>query len=152
MSDVSTSTLRDGTLVRHKDRGYQGSIEGTTSIKACFTQKGVPLQTLTSKESFQYRIVVAGEAMRQIAPLEDLQVLDLAAVIDCVACHKPFCTKPTLVGKPSGRCVCEGWICPVCLACQTKEAAQDKATACVQQRKRFLRKVANSKKNSSVKA
>lgn len=151
MSDAPTSSLRDGTLVRHKDRGYQGAIEGTTSIKACFTQKGAPLVMPLSKEMFQYRIVVAGEVMRQIAPLEDLQVLDAAAVIECVACHKPFCTKPALVGKPNGRCVCEGWICPVCLACQTKEAAQNKATACVQQRKRFLRKVANSKKTLGLK-
>jgi hypothetical protein len=148
MSDVLTSSLRDGTLVRHKDRGYQGTIEGTTSIKACFTKKGASLPTPISKEIFQYRIVVAGETMRQIAPLEDLEILDLAAVIDCVACHKPFCTKPALVGKPGGRCVCNGWICPVCMACQTEEAAQNKATACAQQRKRFSRKAANGKKTA----
>lgn len=146
MSDVFTSNLREGTLVRHRDKGYQGTIEGTTAIKACFTKKGASLQTPITKESFQYRIVVAGEAMRQIAPLEDLEVLALAAVIGCVACHKPFCTKPALAGKPGGRCVCDGWICPVCLACQTVEAAHNKATACAQQRKRFSRKAANGKK------
>jgi len=148
MSDLMTSNLRDGTVVRHKHRGYEGMIEGTTSIKACFTSKGAALRTPITKEIFQYRIVVAGETMRQIAPLEDLEVLDLAAVIDCAACHKSFCTKPALVGKPGGRCVCNGWICPVCLACQTEEAAQNKATACAQQRKRFSRKAVNVKKPS----
>lgn len=147
MVDVPASSLRDGTLVRHKDRGYQGRIEGTTSIKACFTRKGMSLQAPLAKEIFQYRIVVFGETMRQIAPLEDLEVLDLAAEIHCAACHKPFCTKPGLVGKPGGRCACGGWICPVCMACQKEENTQPKASACAHQRKRFLRKLAARKTN-----
>jgi hypothetical protein len=148
MSDKLDASLRDGTLVRHKDKGYQGKIEGTTSIKACFTRGGVLLQAPVTKEIFQYRILVAGELMRQIAPLEDLEVLDAVEEINCVACHKRFYTKPGLVGKPCGRCACGGWICPVCTACQTEEAAQNKATGCTHQRKRFLKKLANDKKTS----
>jgi hypothetical protein len=103
---------------------------------------------LVTKEIFQYRISVAGESMRRIAPLEDLEILDAAAEINCVACQKPFHSKPGLLGKPCGHCACGGWICPVCLACQTAEAAQDRTTSCAQQRKRMLRKFANDKKAS----
>jgi hypothetical protein len=149
MSDKLAAGLRDGTLVRHKDRGYEGKIEGTTSIKACFTRRGASLQGPATKEIFQYRISVAGEAMRQIAPLEDLEILDAATEISCVACQKSFYTKPGLAGKPCGRCACGGWICPVCMTCQTEEAAQNKATACIHQRKRFSRKLANDKKISA---
>ncbi len=148
MSDKHEDSLRDGTLVRHKSRGYEGKIEGTTSIKACFTRGGATLPMPATKETFQYRISVAGESMRQIAPLEDLEILDAAAEVNCVACHKRFHTKPGLLGKPCGRCACGGWICPACMACQTEEAAQNKATGCIHQRKRFLRKFANGKKAS----
>jgi hypothetical protein len=89
---------------------------------------------------FQYRISVAGESMRQVAPFEDLEVLEAAAQISCIACHEQFQTKPGLVGKPSGRCACGNWICPVCMACQTEDAAKNKATACLYQRKRFSKK------------
>ncbi len=146
MSDKRDISLRDGTLVRHKNKGYQGTIEGTTSIKACFTSGGAALPIPATKETFQYRISVAGESMRQVAPLEDLEILDAAAEVNCVACHSSFYTKPGLLGKPCGRCACGGWICPTCMACQTEEAAQNKATACIHQRKRFLRKSANQKK------
>ena len=81
MSDKTETTLRDGTLVRHRSNGYQGKIEGTTSIRACFTRGGTSVQAATSKETFQYRISVAGESMRQVAPLEDLEVLEAAAVV-----------------------------------------------------------------------
>jgi len=141
MTDKTETTLRDGTLVRHRSNGYQGKIEGTTSIRACFTRGGTSVQAATSKETFQYRISVAGESMRQVAPLEDLEVLEAAAEITCVACHKQFQTKPGLAGKPCGRCACGNWICPVCMACQTEEAAKNKATACLHQRKRFSKKV-----------
>ena len=149
MSDKVDLILRDGTLVRHTSQGYQGKIEGTTSIRACFTKGGVSLQAPTSKEGFQYRISVAGESIRQIAPLEDLEVLEAAAQINCIACHKSFRTKLGLVGKPCGRCGCGGWICPVCMACQTEEVAQKKATACLYQRKRFLKKLARDRKASN---
>jgi hypothetical protein len=145
MSHKLGESLRDGTLVRHKEKGYQGKIEGTTSIKACFTRGGESLQTSVTKETFQYRISIAGESIRQIAPLEDLEVLDAAEEIGCVACHERFYTKPGLVRMPSGRCACGGWICPLCMSCQTQEAAQNKKTVCPYQRKRFL-KLANSKK------
>jgi hypothetical protein len=148
MSDKLEAGLRDGTLVRHKAKGYQGKIEGTTSIKACFTKGGAALQTTVTKETFQYRISVAGESLRRIAPLEDLEVLAAAIEMDCCACHQHFYSKPDVAGKPCGRCVCGGWICPACLACQTEEAAQNKTTGCKYQRKRLLRKLASDKKSS----
>jgi hypothetical protein len=149
MADKLDESLRDGTLVRHKDKGYQGKIEGTTSIKACFTKGGAALQASVTKETFQYRISIAGESIRQIAPLEDLEVLDAAEEVDCVACHERFYTKPGMVGKPCGRCACGGWICPACMACQTEEAVRNKKTECIDQRKRFL-KLANSKKSAGA--
>ena len=146
MPDKIDISLRDGTLVRHKNRGYEGKIEGTTAIKACFTRGGTLLDLPITKEAFQYRVVVSGQSMRYIAPGEDLEILDAAAEIICVRCHKTFHSKPGLTGKAAGRCACGGWICPVCMGCQTEEAAQDKATACSNQRKRFVRKLANEKK------
>ena len=139
-------SLRDGTLVRHKQRGYEGKIEGTTAIKACFTKGGTLLSVPITKEAFQYRISVSGESMRQIAPIDDLEILDATAEIVCVRCHKTFHTKPGLAGKPGGRCTCGRWICPVCMGCQTDEAAQVKATSCTHQRKRLLKKLAAEKK------
>ena len=133
-------SLRDGTLVRHIKKGYEGKIEGTTAIKACFTRGGASLGVPISKEVFQYRVAVSGESMRYIAPMEDLEILDAAAAVPCVRCHKSFFTKPGLAGKAGGRCTCGGWICPVCAACQSEEAANDKATSCITQRKRFLKK------------
>jgi hypothetical protein len=141
-------SLRDGTLVRHKNRGYEGKIEGTTSIKACYTRGGALLEMPMTKEPFQYRVAVSGELMRHIAPFEDLEVLDAAAEILCLRCHKTFHTKPGLVSKACGRCACGGWICPVCMGCQTEDAAKDKATSCPHQRKRFLKQLAKEKKNS----
>jgi hypothetical protein len=135
--------LRDGTLVRHKKRGYQGKIEGTTAIKACFTRDGTLLNTPVTKEAFQYRVAVSGESMRQIAPEEDLEVLDATADIECVICHKMFRTKPGLVGKAGGRCSCGSWICTACLGCQAEEATA--AARCKNQRKRVLKKLANVK-------
>jgi hypothetical protein len=136
--------LRDGTLVRHKKRGYQGKIEGTTAIKACFTRDGTLLNTPVTKEAFQYRVAVSGESMRQIAPEEDLEILDATADIECVICHKMFRTKPGLVGKAGGRCACGGWICTVCLGCQAEESTAA-ATHCKSQRKRVLKKLASVK-------
>ncbi len=140
MTDRLDHSLRDGTLVRHKKKGYEGKIEGTTAIKTCFTRDGVSLEAPGSKEAFQYRIFVNGESMRYIAPFEDLEILDSVEAIICVRCHKSFYTKPGLTDKPCGRCACGAWICPVCLGCQSEEAAKDKTTSCANQRKRFLRK------------
>src|SRR5688572_31347295 len=71
--------LRDGTLVRHKLKGYEGKIEGTTAIKACFTKGGASLET--TKETFQYRVVVNGQSMRYIAPVDDLEIVDAVVEI-----------------------------------------------------------------------
>ena len=38
---VNKASLQDGTLVRHKTIGYQGTIEGKTEIKTCFTRGGI---------------------------------------------------------------------------------------------------------------
>jgi hypothetical protein len=146
MAEKIDISLRDGTLVRHKNRGYEGKIEGTTAIKACFTRGGALLEEPITKEAFQYRVAVTGQSMRYIAPMDDLEILDAAAEILCVRCHKTFHTKPGLAGKACGRCACGGWICPVCLGCQTEDAAKDKATSCISQRKRFLKKLASEKK------
>ena len=35
---INKISLQDGTLVRHKVIGYQGTIEGKTEIKTCFTR------------------------------------------------------------------------------------------------------------------
>jgi hypothetical protein len=75
MVDKSRPSLADGTLVRHKTKGYEGKIEGITGIKACFTREGIPSPPSLNKEPFQYRIVVRGESMRRIAPAEDLEVI-----------------------------------------------------------------------------
>ncbi|HWH75758.1 MAG TPA: hypothetical protein VNT76_00245, partial [Candidatus Binatus sp.] len=106
MTEVTTISLRDGTLVRHKQKGYEGKIEGTTAIKSCFTRGGTLLDPPTTKEAFQYRVVVSGETSRFIAPVEDLEILDEAIAIVCVRCSKGFYTKPGLTGKVCGRCAC----------------------------------------------
>ncbi len=137
-----TISLRDGTVVRHKNKGYEGKIEGTTAIKACFTRGGMLMDAPMSKEAFQYRVVVTGENARCIAPAEDLEILDATTGIVCVRCQKIFNTKPGLVGKPGGRCACGSWICPSCQGCRVEVAGEDKKKACLSQRKRFLRKTA----------
>ena len=49
---VSKTSLQDGTLVRHKIIGYQGTIEGKTEIKTCFTRGGASLAIPPAKETF----------------------------------------------------------------------------------------------------
>ena len=146
MEEKPEISLRDGTMVRHKNKGYEGKIEGRTAIKACFTRGGMLLDGPVSKEAFQYRVAVHGEASRCIAPAEDLEILDASSAIICVRCQKSFNTKPGLAGKPGGRCVCGGWICPSCQACRAEDPGEDKKKACLSQRKRFLRKAASLKK------
>jgi hypothetical protein len=146
MEEKPEISLRDGTMVRHKNKGYEGKIEGKTAIKACFTRGGMLLDGPVSKEAFQYRVAVHGEASRCIAPAEDLEILDASSAIICVRCQKSFNTKPGLAGKPGGRCVCGGWICPSCQACRAEDPGEDKKKACLSQRKRFLRKAASLKK------
>ena len=146
MGDKVEISLRDGTLVRHKSKGYEGKIEGTTAIKTCFTRGGNLLDTPISKEPFQYRVVVSGMSLRYIAPVDDLEILDEAMEIHCVRCNKPFYTKPGLAAKVCGRCACGAWICPVCLGCQAENTTNPKAKECAHQRKRFAKKLANDKK------
>ena len=76
MLDKIQVSMADGTLVRHKTNGYEGKIDDITEIKACFTRGGALLATPLTKEPFQYRVVVAGESMRHIAPAEDLEILE----------------------------------------------------------------------------
>lgn len=140
MADRLVISLRDGTLVRHKTQGYEGKIEGTTAIKTCFTRGGDLLQALNTKEAFQYRVAVNGLSMRHIAPFDDLEIIEAVEAILCDRCHQSFYTKPGLTDKACGRCACGAWICPVCLGCQSEEAANDPATSCATQRKRFVRK------------
>jgi hypothetical protein len=151
MADKVKISLQDGTLVRHKSQGYQGRIEGITGIKACFTKGGVSLAASLAKETFQYRVAVAGDLMRHIAPAEDLEILEALAEIVCLRCHTAFRSKPGLVDKAGGRCECGGWICPSCLACQPADAGSPdgKVTPCSKQRKRLVRKLANEKQAHS---
>jgi len=140
---INKVSLQDGTLVRHKVMGYQGTIEGRTEIKTCFTRGGIVLTMPLAKETFQYRVVVSGESMRHIAPAEDLEIIDAMAEIVCFRCHYAFRSKPGILDKAGGRCQCGGWICPACMACQTAESSEP----CVKQRKRMLKKLANEKKS-----
>ena len=140
---INKVSLQDGTLVRHKVMGYQGTIEGRTEIKTCFTRGGLVLTMPLAKETFQYRVVVSGESMRHIAPAEDLEIIDAMAEIVCFRCHYAFRSKPGILDKAGGRCQCGGWICPACMACQTAESSEP----CVKQRKRMLKKLANEKKS-----
>jgi hypothetical protein len=146
MAEITNKVaLEDGTLVRHKVIGYQGTIEGRTEIKTCFTRGGALLPIPPAKEAFQYRVVVSGESMRHIAPAEDLEILDATAAVVCFRCHYAFRTKPGVFDKPAGRCQCGGWICPACLACQTVEASEK--SPCLKQRKRMVKRLANEKKS-----
>ena len=77
---------------------------------------------------------------------EDLEVLDAVTEIRCVRCSKTFYSKPGVKNKAGGRCACGGWICPVCLGCQSEDATKDKASSCVSQRKRFQKKAASENK------
>ena len=96
-----------------------------------------------AKETFQYRVAVAGDLMRHIAPAEDLEILEALAEIVCFRCHTAFRSKPGLVDKAGGRCECGGWICPACLACQPADADSSN------QRKRLVRKLASDKQAHS---
>ncbi|MBI2989041.1 MAG: hypothetical protein HYY45_19940 [Deltaproteobacteria bacterium] len=143
MSETATQVkLQDGTLIRHKVAGYEGRIDGTTEIKTCFTAGGVLLDKSNSKQPFQYRVVIKGELMRQIAPAEDLEILEGVAGVICPHCHFSFQTKPGFADKPGGRCECGGWICPSCLDCRDASGQP----RCLKHRKRIARKLALQKK------
>ena len=135
--------LQDGTLIRHKNMGYEGRTDGITTLKNCFTRDGESIGNAPAKQSFQYRVLVAGETMRRIAPFEDLEILEGVTEIECPACHLAFHSRPGFANKPAGRCACGGWICPSCSMCQG-------SAPCSKQRLRLARKsVANKKPKSS---
>ena len=142
MIEKGKPNLGDGTLVRHKVKGYEGRIDGKTEIKACFTRAGVSLPISAASEQFQYRVVVVGELLRRIAPVADLEIVEATVEIVCWNCNRAFRTKPGLVDKPAGRCECGGFICPSCLRCQVGDTppAKGAASSCLNQRKRLGRR------------
>ena len=142
LNKTANVKLQDGTRVRHKVIGYEGLIEGTTGIKACFTDVGELLKYRDSKQTFQYRVFIKGEPMRRIAPDDDLEILELAEEVICPQCRLSFRTKPDIANKPGGRCTCGGWICPFCVYCQDRSGQ----SPCPNQRKRLMRKLAPRKK------
>jgi hypothetical protein len=59
MSDAREEVkLQDGTLIRHRVAGYEGRIDGITSLRVCFTQRGNPLGNAINKQTFQYRVLI----------------------------------------------------------------------------------------------
>ena len=146
LKKVEQAKIGEGTRVRHRVLGYEGLIEGTTGIKACFTAAGELLSRPDSKQAFQYRVLVKGESMRRIAPDNDLEILELSEVVTCPQCRFSFRTKPALPDKPSGRCTCGNWICPSCLHCHDGNGE----TLCPTQRKRITKKLALKKRGKRV--
>jgi hypothetical protein len=146
--------LENGTVIRHRVAGYEGIVDGTTEIRDCFTSGGEPLSKLSSKHTFQYRIVISGQALRRVAPAEDLEVLEGAALVLCSNCRSSFQSKPGSAGKPRGRCQCGGWICPSCLYCQgaVSGSATAEPSVCLYQRKRLVRQLAIEKRTKSRKS
>jgi len=149
---VDEVILQNGTVIRHKVAGYEGRIDGTTEIKACFTAGGELLGKSTPKQIFQYRVAVPGESMRRIAPAEDLEILEGKVRVVCPACHGAYQSRPGFLGKPGGRCQCGEWICPMCLSCQgtSRDSVKGGQSACLNQRKRLVRKSAGQNKRRTV--
>jgi hypothetical protein len=146
--------LSDGTLVRHRISGYLGRIQGVTAIQGCFTDSGAPMPLNTTKDEFQYRVIVRGEKMRRIAPPRDLEVLDATTSVEvtCFSCQNTFSGIPSVNDKPGGLCECGGWICPECLLCQASKGmrAQDSAQDCANQRKRLVKRTMGQKQKKSA--
>ncbi len=64
--------FEDGSLVRHNKTGYEGLIDGQTSLKLWFTG---------NKDcKFQYRVKFLNLDKRLIAPEEDLTLLKVPVV------------------------------------------------------------------------
>jgi hypothetical protein len=144
--------LQNGTVIRHRVTGYEGIVDGVTEIRDCFTSGGEPLSRLSSKYTFQYRIVVSGESTRRIAPVEDLEILEGASLVFCPNCRLSFQSIPGTLGKPRGRCQCGSWICPACLYCQGAIRDSEGAEPCLYQRKRLVKKLAMAKRAKSRKS
>ena len=64
--------LSDGTFVRHRTEGYEGVIDGTTSMKELFTGNVVCDR--------QYRVKLLNSDLRKVAPEEDLVVVEPPAL------------------------------------------------------------------------
>lgn len=147
---VTEITLTDGTMVRHKVSGYRGLVDGTTALQNCFTSKGLTVALPGSVESFQYRIAVAGEKLRRIAPARDLEVVEVAQITEivCVSCESTFRTRPRALNKIGGQCECGNWICPLCLTCSASngKATKGSSAGCIQQRSRKVKAQANHKR------
>ena len=71
--------FEEGSLVKHKELGYEGLIDGKTSLKMLFTGN--------KQCEFQYRIKLPNKDNRLIAPKEDLQMLK-EPVVKPKALHK----------------------------------------------------------------
>ena len=59
--------FEDGSLVKHKDLGYEGLIDGRTNLKMLYTDN--------RQCEFQYRIKIPNQDKRLITPEEDLKML-----------------------------------------------------------------------------
>ncbi len=65
--------FEDKVLVKHKRLGYEGLIDGKTKLRILFTgNKAV---------EFQYRIKIANQDKRYIAPEEDLKAIKAPVVL-----------------------------------------------------------------------
>ncbi|MEI8011922.1 MAG: hypothetical protein WCI27_05495 [Candidatus Omnitrophota bacterium] len=60
--------FEDGNYVKHKKEGYEGIIDGQTSIKELFTGN--------KSAGLQYRIRLPNTDIRRVAPEEDLEGID----------------------------------------------------------------------------
>ncbi|MGH7255490.1 MAG: hypothetical protein ACREI3_06905, partial [Nitrospirales bacterium] len=61
-------TIPSGIKVKHRQAGYEGTVDGLTAIVA-------PKATLNPDGRTQYRINVKGQPRRILAPEEDLLIL-----------------------------------------------------------------------------
>jgi hypothetical protein len=59
--------LEDKVVVKHKRLGYEGTIDGQTSLRMLFTGN--------KSCDFQYRIKIANQEKRFVAPEEDLKII-----------------------------------------------------------------------------
>jgi hypothetical protein len=147
LSAKPDAVLENGTVIRHRTIGYEGTVDGITQIRECFTSAGEQLGKISSKYAFQYRIIVAGESLRKIAPAEDLEVLEQTSEVRCARCTASFQTKLGAVGKPAGRCQCGEWICPYCWSCShTAAVPTADRSPCVHERKRLVKKSSAARK------
>ena len=151
---IAEMALTDGTVVRHKVNGYRGLIDGTTALQNCFTNKGIALTLPAIAETFQYRIAVAGEKLRRVAPARDLEIVavEQRAEIVCLSCEAVFLSRPGVLNKVGGKCECGSWICPACLVCgaPSVKASKGARVICARQRNRIAKQQANHKRKKAL--